>query len=140
MDKAYLEPDMTNSVEFTNPEVLAKIKRNLQQACSDSFITPHIAIARIRKVLAQYNIFFDQSHFRIPDDGGEYFFNIHQFGTEKNIRTDMGTDETEEDIDPEWFLYVLVSTTNNGYYHINCDIKNEEEMLELVGEDEIVDI
>ena len=100
-ESAYLGPDTGNSPSIRNSEVYTGLDAALQSINSETYITPHIAFTKVRKVLASRNMFMDESMTRLPVEEGEYFFQIRQFGIQKDLKTDSGKIHDEDDVDDD---------------------------------------
>ena len=109
----------------------------LTGSLSKCFITPYIALEKIRKVLANFHIFLPKTTF-LEGDRGVEVFQIKQFGEVMGMR-DNG--EVVTKIDDPYSLYFEYKMNDRGLFEIFCEIVNQEELDELLDqvEDDIND-
>ena len=99
----------------------------LTGSLSKCFITPYIALEKIRKVLANFHIFLPKTTF-LEGDRGVEVFQIKQFGEVMGMR-DNG--EVVTKIDDPYSLYFEYKMNDRGLFEIFCEIVNQEELDEI---------
>lgn len=102
----------------------------LNGVTTSGFITPYIALEKIRKVLANFHIFLPKVVFN-DGDSGIHTFEISQFG-EKIGMTDDGKVVTKEN-DP-YHLYFEWQMNDDGMFDVFSEVVDEEELEELVDD------
>lgn len=102
----------------------------LTGSLSKCFITPYIALEKIRKVLANFHIFLPKTTF-LEGDRGVEVFQIKQFGEVMGMR-DNG--EVVTKIDDPYSLYFEYKMNDRGMFEIFCEIVNQEELDELLDD------
>jgi hypothetical protein len=124
-------------IDVHDPAVRDNINTLLNGALGQCFITPYIALEKVRKVLAYYHIFLPKTTFLEGDHGVEVF-DINQFGDVKGMR-DNGDVVTR--MDTSLNLYFEYKMNDKGLFDIFCEIVTNEELDDLVDnvEDEIND-
>ena len=101
----------------------------LTGSLSKCFITPYIALEKIRKVLANFHIFLPKTTF-LEGDRGVEVFQIKQFGEVMGMR-DNG--EVVTKMDDPYSLYFEYKMNDRGLFEIFCEIVNQEELDELIN-------
>jgi hypothetical protein len=92
------------------------------------FITPYIALERVRKVLANFHIFLPRTTF-LEGDRGVEVFDIKQFGEAMGMRND-GTVVTKMS-DP-YSLYFEYKMNDKGMFDVFAEIVTKDELDELM--------
>jgi hypothetical protein len=92
------------------------------------FITPYIALERVRKVLANFHIFLPRTTF-LEGDRGVEVFDIKQFGEAMGMRND-GTVVTKMS-DP-YSLYFEYKMNGKGMFDVFAEIVTKDELDELM--------
>jgi len=100
----------------------------LTGSLSKCYITPYIAMEKIRKVLANFHIFLPKTTFLEGDHGVEVF-QIKQFGEVMGMR-DNG--EVVTKIDEPYSLYFEYKMDDRGLFDVFAEIVTQEELDELL--------
>lgn len=124
-------------VDVHDPAVRDNINTLLTGALGQCFITPYIALEKVRKVLAYYHIFLPKTTF-LEGDRGVEVFDIKQFGELAGMRNNG---DVVTRVDGSQNLYFEYKMNDKGMYDIFCEIVTDEELDDLVDnvEDEIND-
>ena len=124
-------------VGVSDPAVRDNINTLLTGALGPCFITPYIALEKVRKVLAYYHIFLPKTTF-LEGDRGVEVFTVNQFGELAGMK-DSG--EVVTKVDSPLSLYFEYKMNDKGMYDIFSEIVTQEELDDLVDnvEDEVND-
>lgn len=124
-------------IDVHDPAVRDNINTLLTGALGQCFITPYIALEKVRKVLAYYHIFLPKTTF-LEGDRGVEVFDIKQFGELAGMRNNG---DVVTRVDGSQNLYFEYKMNDKGMYDIFCEIVTNEELDDLVDnvEDEIND-
>lgn len=124
-------------IDVHDPAVRDNINTLLTGALGQCFITPYIALEKVRKVLAYYHIFLPKTTF-LEGDRGVEVFDIKQFGELAGMRNNG---DVVTRVDGSQNLYFEYKMNDKGMYDIFCEIVTDEELDDLVDnvEDEIND-
>jgi len=129
--------------EETNPFALSngfvgvndeKVRDNINALLSGitmkPFLTPHIALERVSKVLANYHIYLPKQTFEDIDD--DYVvYEVNQFG-EKSGMTNDG--EVVTKMSDPYYIYFEYKLNESGSYDVFCEIVDSDELEELTNE------
>ena len=124
-------------IDVSDHAVIDNINTLLSGALGQCFITPYIALEKVRKVLAYYHIFLPKTTF-LEGDRGVEVFKVNQFGEVTGMRNN-GEVVTREDGQEN--LYFEYKMNDRGMFDIFCEIVTDEELDDLIDnvEDEIND-
>jgi len=100
----------------------------LTGSLSKCYITPYIAIEKIRKVLANFHIFLPKTTF-LEGDRGVEVFQIKQFGEVMGMR-DNG--EVVTKVDNPYSLYFEYKMNDRGLFDVFAEIVTQEELDDLL--------
>ena len=113
-------------IEVSDASVRVRIndalKRNLDW-CDGAFVTPYVAVERVRKVLTQYHIFLPGVTF-LEGNEGEHIFDVHQFGF-KLGQHENGKVITKDDV--EYVIEFTWRSMSSGGYHCTAELKSVKE-------------
>lgn len=101
----------------------------LTGSLSKCYITPYIALEKIRKVLANFHIFLPKTTFLEGDHGVEVF-QINQFGELMGMR-DNG--EVVTKVDNPYSLYFEYKMDDKGLFDVFAEIVTQEELDDLLN-------
>jgi len=127
------EVDITPYVErgvigINQDAVRDNINTFLNGILGKCFITPYIALERIRKVLANFHIFLPRTTF-LEGKRGMEVFKINQFGQVMGMKND-GTVVTKPD-DP-YSLYFEYKMNEKGLFEVFSEIVTQDELEDLL--------
>ena len=124
-------------IDVHDHAVKDNINTLLNGALGQCFITPYIALEKVRKVLAYYHIFLPKTTF-LEGDRGVEVFNVNQFGELAGMKNNG---EVVTRTDSPLNLYFEYKMNDKGLYDIFCEIVTDEELDDLIDnvEDEIND-
>lgn len=124
-------------IDVSDPAARDNINTLLTGALGPCFLTPYIALEKVRKVLAYYHIFLPKTTF-LEGDRGVEVFTVKQFGELSGMK-DSG--EVVTKVDSPLSLYFEYKMNDKGMYDIFSEIVTQEELDDLVDnvEDEVND-
>jgi hypothetical protein len=124
-------------IDVSDPAARDNINTLLTGALGLCFLTPYIALEKVRKVLAYYHIFLPKTTF-LEGDRGVEVFTVNQFGKLSGMK-DSG--EVVTKVDSPLSLYFEYKMNDKGMYDIFSEIVTQEELDDLVDsvEDEVND-
>ena len=124
-------------IDVSDPAARDNINTLLTGALGLCFLTPYIALEKVRKVLAYYHIFLPKTTF-LEGDRGVEVFTVNQFGKLSGMK-DSG--EVVTKVDSPLSLYFEYKMNDRGMFDIFCEIVTDEELDDLIDnvEDEIND-
>ena len=93
------------------------------------FVTPYIALERVRKVLANFHIFLPRTTF-LEGDRGVEVFDIKQFGEVMGMRDD-GSVVTK--VSDPYSLYFEYKMNDKGMFEVFAEIVTQEELDDLMS-------
>ena len=93
------------------------------------FVTPYIALERVRKVLANFHIFLPRTTF-LEGDRGVEVFDIKQFGEVMGMRDD-GTVVTK--VSDPYSLYFEYKMNSKGMFEVFAEIVTKDELDDLMS-------
>ena len=94
----------------------------LNGALGQCFITPYIALEKVRKVLAYFQIFIPKTTF-LEGDRGVEVFEVNQFG---NISGMNNNGEVVTKVDSPYNIYFEYKMNDRGLYDVFCEIVTDE--------------
>jgi hypothetical protein len=124
-------PQALTDKEFVGVEseaVRDNINNLLKGVTAKPFVTPYIALERVRKVLAYFHIFLPAYNF-MQGDYGYNIFNINQFGT-KFGQTNDGDVVVKED--SPYSVYFEYQAGDDGLFDIFCELVTDDELEEIL--------
>ena len=105
---------------------LKELEEELHWISGQSYINQYVAFTKIKKALAQFNFFLDQSDQFIDfsDQDATYFFKLMtpDFGDENSIYLTIDFEAVD------------------GYFEVDVNIVDEENLDEYIGDDEVEEI
>ena len=94
------------------------------------FITPHIGLERVSKVLANYHIHLPKQTFEDMDN--DYaVFEVNQFGQKSGMTNDG---EVVTKMSSSYYIYFEYNLNDMGSYDVFCELVDEEDLNELIDE------
>lgn len=140
-------PNDFNSSSIASGSHLEQLRQEFAYLAGQPQVTINVAITKIRKILAQYNIFIDHDLPRFAEDSGEYFFQVYQHDSDIRIwEKDKGEiygkpyKEAPTYVDQDnFYLYLVFELNPRGFFDVMAQIVSEDELSEIVGDDEIED-
>ncbi len=121
----------SGTVNINDQATVVNINSMLLGALKQEFITPYIALEKVRKVLANFAVHIEGTSDIFGDEEGDKVFAIIQFGKVIDLTPDAKPQET-----PDAFVYFAWELNDNGAYDIWCQIVDSEELDELLSGDE----
>jgi hypothetical protein len=113
-------------IEISDASVRVRINDALKRALdwsNNSFVTPYVAIERVRKALTQFHIFLPGVTF-LEGNEGSHIFDVHQFGF-KLGQHENGRVITKDDV--EYVIEFSWRSMSCGGYHCSAELKRVEE-------------
>ena len=94
------------------------------------FLTPYIALERVSKVLANYQIFPPRTSF-LEGDSGSAIWPVNQFGSKFGMNNDgeVGYAPTSN-----YSIYFEYRMSDGGTYVIYCEVVNQDELDEILAD------
>jgi len=94
------------------------------------FLTPYIALERVSKVLANYQIFPPRTSF-LEGDSGSAIWPVNQFGGKFGMNNDgeVGYAPTSD-----YSIYFEYRMSDAGMFVIYCEVVNQEELDEILAD------
>lgn len=94
------------------------------------FLTPYIALERVSKVLANYQIFPPRTSF-LEGDSGSAIWPVNQFGSKFGMNNDgeVGYAPTSN-----YSIYFEYRMSDGGMYVIYCEVVNQDELDEILAD------
>jgi hypothetical protein len=136
------EVDITPYVERGNIDVDSDPLRDnintfLHGVTGMCFVTPYIALEKVRKVLANFHIHLNRVAF-LENEDGYVSFPVRQFG---NVMGMKNNGEIVSKVESPYHVYFEWRMKPNGMYNIFCEIVDQSELAELISdyEDELSD-
>lgn len=112
-----------------NP-VRENINNLLTNALSSSFVTPYVGLEKVSKVLANFHMHLPKVPF-LEGNHGVQVFDLNQFGEMMGMKND-GTVVTK--VETPYHVYFEYQMNDKGRYDIFCEVVDDEELDELLGE------
>ncbi len=131
--KEDFDPAIYNSsgnISLDDAAVVDSINSNLEVETSCAFITPYVALEKIRKVLAYYKIFLPKGNM-LDQNHGNDVFEISQFGEMMGMR-DTGEVVTKNN--SSLFMYFEWSLNEKGMYDIFASIVDQSDLDEILSD------
>jgi hypothetical protein len=115
-------------IDVSDPAARDNINTLLTGALGPCFLTPYIALEKVRKVLAYYHIFLSKTTF-LEGDRGVEVFTVNQFGELSGMKN---SGEVVTKVDSPLSLYFEYKMNDKGMYDIFSEIVTQEELDDLV--------
>lgn len=112
-----------------NP-VRENINNLLTTALSCSFVTPYVGLEKVSKVLANFHMHLPKAPY-LEGNHGVQVFDLNQFGEMMGMKND-GTVVTK--VETPYHVYFEYQMNDKGRYDIFCEVVDDEELDELLGE------
>lgn len=124
-------------MDISDSAVRDQINQLLAGVTAMKFVTPYIALERVAKTLANFHIFLPSQGF-LEGDSGAASWPIHQYGAKIGQTNDGEVVTTPAAQFSVFFEYRMA---DNGMYMIFCEVVDQEELEEIMGdlEDELND-
>jgi hypothetical protein len=116
------------SLDVSSQETRDEINIYLNGVTSESFITPYVALERVRKVLATYHVFLPASVY-LDGSTGVKVFGISQFGDKIGMDND-GNFKTNDS--SPYFVYFEYVINEEGGFDIFSEIVTQDELDEIL--------
>jgi hypothetical protein len=125
----------SGSVDISDSAVRDNINGIIASATRCRFVTPYVALERIRRTLASYHIFLP-GHSFLEGDSGTAMFPVNQFGV-KIGQTEDGQVVTTPPSD--FTVYFEYNMSDNGMFDVFCEILDQDELKDVLSdlEDEL---
>lgn len=126
-------PQALADKEFVGVEseaVRDNINNLIKGVTAKPFVTPYIALERVRKVLAYFHISLPAHNF-MQGDYGYNIFNINQFGS-KFGQTNDGDVVVKED--SPYSVYFEYQAGDDGLFDIFCELVTDDELEEILAD------
>lgn len=126
-------PQALADKEFVGVEseaVRDNINNLIKGVTAKPFVTPYIALERVRKVLAYFHISLPANNF-MQGDYGYNIFNINQFGA-KFGQTNDGNVVVKED--SPYSVYFEYQASDEGLYDVFCELVTDDELEEILSD------
>jgi hypothetical protein len=126
-------PQALADKEFVGVEseaVRDNINSLLKGVTAKPFVTPYIALERVRKVLAYFHISLPAHNF-MQGDYGYSVFNINQFGS-KFGQTNDGNVVVKED--SPYSVYFEYQAGDDGLFDVFCELVTDDELEEILSD------
>lgn len=126
--------------DLSDSRAIDNINNSLDRALDTYYLTPYIALERIRKVLAPFGIVVPAVVF-MNSDGGSRVFPISQwggtYGTTGKAFDPMNPVDTNIEVNPEYNLYYTWAyDRTRKVYNVYARIVNTEKLSELLAMNE----
>jgi hypothetical protein len=137
--KSFLNEDYqasvaSGTVDINDQATVTNINSMLLGALKQEFITPYIAIERVRKVLANFAIHLEGTT-DMFDEEGDKTFDILQFGGVVGASPDNAAPDFTGKV-PDAFIYFAWEMNDNGAYDVWCQLVDSEELEELLSDND----
>ena len=141
--KSFLNEDYqasiaTGTVNINDQATVTNMNSMLLGALKQEFITPYIALERVRKVLITFAVHLEGTTDMFDGEEGDHVFGILQFGGIIGASPENGTPNLEQN-PPDAFIYFAWEMNDNGAYDIWCQLVDSEELEELLSDDDLDD-
>lgn len=136
-------PNEFNNMSINSGSQLEQLRQEFSYLAAQSHVTVNIAVTKIRKILAQHNIFIENDFPRFAEDEGEYFFTLLQHDSDIRVwefDNDEDPNAPKYYEQPEMYLYLYFMLNATGFFNIEAKVVNYDELVAIVGEDEVEDI
>jgi hypothetical protein len=117
------------NVDLNEPQVLTAMNAELAELTAEDTQTPHIAWARVQKVLATYHVFIPNGFLEGPD--GNEVIPLNQFGKISG-QTNDGKILTNNEV--ELFLYFEWAMAEDGRYTVFTEVVDEKDLKEILSD------
>lgn len=124
----------TGTVNVNDPTTVVNINSLLLGALKQEFITPYIALEKVRKVLAMFAIHIEGTSDIFNAEEGDKTFAVMQFGKIVDMTPNAQAVEP-----PDAFIYFAWELNDNGAYDIWCQLVDSEELDELLSDEDLDD-
>jgi hypothetical protein len=141
LDEEYQSTIATGTVDINNPETIVNINSVLLGTLKQEFITPHVALERVRKVLAGFSVHIPGTTELFDEEEGDVVFPILQFGGITGIPVSSPGPVLDNNQEPETnsFIYFAWEMNDNGAFDIWCQVVDSEELNELLSDDDEIE-
>jgi len=111
--------------------VKEKVNSDLVDALAQDFLTPYIAVEKVRQTLVPYSIFLEGNTLSMDGDTGSITYAIMQFGGIVDDPHKAGLDT------PAFFIHLSWSYNPDGTYAVWAELVDEEELQALLDDEEL---
>jgi hypothetical protein len=125
----------SGSVDISDSAVRDNINGIIASATRCRFVTPYVALERVRRTLASYHIFLP-GHSFLEGDSGTAMFPVNQFG----VKIGQTNDGEVVTTPPSSFtVYFEYNMSDNGMFDVFCEILDQDELKDVISdlEDEL---
>ena len=127
-------PVAHSTIDITDETTMININSALSRVLSQTFLTPYIALDKIKQVLSSFSVNLDHVTEMFDEGEGSFAFAVTQFGD----IIDNDLDEITFDENKVRFVYFAWSLNDDGYFNAFASLVDSEE-LEALYEDEYED-
>jgi hypothetical protein len=106
------------------------INNILTMTMARKYITPYIALERVKKALANFHIFLPKYSF-LEGDSGMAVFDVNQFGDKMGM-TDDG--QFIKEVSPTYHVYFEYQMSDCGMFEIFCEVVSKAELDEILAD------
>lgn len=117
-------------IDIHDKAVRDNINTFLNGALGQSFLTPYIALERVRKVLANFHIHIPGIQFLEGDHNVEVF-PVNQFGDVKGMRN---TGEVVTRVAQPYYIFFEYKMNDKGLFAIFSQVVDEDDLKELMDD------
>lgn len=137
-------PVAHGTVDITDISTMSNINALLGRALNQEFITPYIALEKVRQVLAYFSVHLEGTTKLFSGDEGSFTFAVLQFGGITGVGESPETDEDEARspfspiaAPPEArFIYFTWELNEEGTFDVWAEIVTATELTELITDED----
>ena len=133
MDEELALPVTTGSVDLNSDKTVLEINTLMAQSTEQAFITPHIALEKVRKVLANFGVHIPGRKF-LEGETGDFTVELFQFGGAIGKTADGSDLDGTENLGH--FLYFEWQLNENGYFDVFAEVVTSDELEDLLSDEE----
>jgi len=124
-------PVAHGTIDITDDATMLNINTLLGRGLNQSFITPYIALEKVRQVLARFAIHLEGTTKLFDGDDGSFTFAVMQFGEVVDNTAGGGVD-----VDKTRFVYFAWELNEEGTFDVFASMVTAEELAELIDDEE----
>lgn len=124
-------PVAHGTIDITDQATMLNINTLLARALDQEFLTPYIALEKVRQVLARFAVHLEGTTKLFDGDEGSFTFAIMQFGGVVDNTADGGVDT-----DKTRFIYFAWELNEEGTFEVFASLVTSEELEELLDDED----
>jgi hypothetical protein len=122
-------PIAHGTIDITDQATALNINTLLARALDQEFLTPYIALEKVRQVLARFAVHLEGTTKLFDGDDGSFTFAVMQFGEIADVNGGVNVDKVR-------FIYFTWELNEEGTFDVFASLVTTDELNELIDDED----